>query len=91
MIYIFLSLTGLGDPWEWRITSSWFWGQQLEIPVHIDSPEFHNIYYKTLNRERKIILEVCEELPLGFDHYPLLIYFIKFLFISKLWQTQTAY
>ena len=39
---------------------------------------------QTLNRERKIILEVCEELPLGFDHYPLLIYFIKFLFISKL-------
>ena len=44
MIYIFLSLTGLGDPWEWRITSSWFGGQQLEIPVHIDSPEFFSQY-----------------------------------------------
>ena len=44
MIYIFLSLTGLGDPWEWRITSSWFGGQHLEIPVHIDSPEFFSQY-----------------------------------------------
>ena len=61
------------------------WGTTVRnTSLYRQSRIFLTIFITKHQTERKIILEACEELPLGFDHYHLLICFIKSLFISKL-------